>query len=216
MDVYELRQYTLVPGQRDVLIELFDRQLVEPQEALGMTVAGQFTDLDRPDHFVWLRGFPDMVRRREALAAFYGGPVWAAHKDAANATMIDSDDVLLLRPVVPFPVAPIRPPVGATTVPSTLVAVTVYALPGPVSPEVLRLVGAVAGGERIALLQTEPAPNTFPALPVREGEHVVVRVARYEDEAAHRPPDTPRELLDQLTAPPVELRLRPTARSRLR
>ena len=39
--------------------------------------------------------------RREALTAFYGGPVWAEHRDAANATMVDSDDVLLLRPLRP-------------------------------------------------------------------------------------------------------------------
>jgi hypothetical protein len=35
--VFELRQYTLRPGQRDVLIELFDRELVETQEAVGIS-----------------------------------------------------------------------------------------------------------------------------------------------------------------------------------
>jgi hypothetical protein len=34
--VVELRQYTLRPGQRDVLIALFDREFVESQEAEGM------------------------------------------------------------------------------------------------------------------------------------------------------------------------------------
>ncbi|WP_348642190.1 hypothetical protein [Mesorhizobium sp. B2-3-5] len=63
-----------------------------------MTVIGQFRDLDRPDMFVWLRGFDSMDARKDALTAFYGGPIWAAHRDAANATMIDSDDVLLLKP----------------------------------------------------------------------------------------------------------------------
>jgi hypothetical protein len=58
--VVELRQYTLRPGQRDVLVELFDREFVESQEAVGMELIGQFRDLDRPDRFVWLRGFPDM------------------------------------------------------------------------------------------------------------------------------------------------------------
>ncbi|HUG85020.1 MAG TPA: hypothetical protein VMM13_10670, partial [Euzebya sp.] len=82
-------------------IELFDREFVEAQELTGMTVIGQFRDVDRPDHFVWLRGFHDMDHRRRALAAFYGGPCWACHRDAANATMVDSDDVLLLRPVGP-------------------------------------------------------------------------------------------------------------------
>jgi hypothetical protein len=29
-----------------------------------------------------------MGRRREALEAFYGGPIWKAHAAAANATII--------------------------------------------------------------------------------------------------------------------------------
>jgi hypothetical protein len=96
--IVELRQYMLHPGQRDVLIDLFDREFVESQEALGMKVIGQFRDLDNPDRLVWLRGFGDMPSRAQALKDFYGGPVWKAHREAANATMIDSDNVLLLHP----------------------------------------------------------------------------------------------------------------------
>src|SRR5215831_16598244 len=99
--VVELRQYALKPLQRDVLINLFDEHFVESQEAVGMTVIGQFRDRGNPDRFVWLRGFRDMEGRRESLAAFYDGPVWAAHRSAANNTMIDSDDVLLLKPARP-------------------------------------------------------------------------------------------------------------------
>jgi hypothetical protein len=39
--VVELRQYTVHAGMRDVLIELFDREFVESQEAAGMKVIGQ-------------------------------------------------------------------------------------------------------------------------------------------------------------------------------
>jgi hypothetical protein len=59
--VLELRQYTLLPGQRDVLIDIFDREFVETQEAEGMAILGQFRDLDRPDRFVWLRGYTDIA-----------------------------------------------------------------------------------------------------------------------------------------------------------
>jgi quinol monooxygenase YgiN len=97
--VVELRRYRLHPGARDTLIELFDREFVESQEAVGMHLLGQFRDLDDPDSFVWLRGFQDMSARKRALEAFYGGPIWKAHSSAANVTMIDSDNVLLLRPV---------------------------------------------------------------------------------------------------------------------
>ena len=96
--VVELRQYTLHPGKRDALIDVFERHLVESQEETGMNIIGQFRDLDRPDHFVWMRGFDDMEARRQALETFYNGPVWHAHRDAANATMIDSDDVLTAAP----------------------------------------------------------------------------------------------------------------------
>src|SRR5215470_11200374 len=97
--VVELRQYTLQPGQRDVLVDLFDREFVESQEAAGMAIVGQFRDLDQPDRFVWIRGFADMPSRARALASFYGGPAWRTHSAQANATMIDTDNVLLLRPV---------------------------------------------------------------------------------------------------------------------
>src|SRR6266576_5385396 len=99
--VVELRQYTLYPGKRDVLIDLFDREFIEPQEAIRIRVIGQFRDVDDPDRFVWLRGFRDMASRAKALQDFYGGPVWKAHREAANATMVDSDNVLLLRPALP-------------------------------------------------------------------------------------------------------------------
>ncbi|HYW11054.1 MAG TPA: hypothetical protein VE871_03830, partial [Longimicrobium sp.] len=100
-EVVELRRYLMRPRGRDTLIELFDREFLETQEAAGMTVIAQFRDLDRPNVFPWFRGFPGIPQRAEALAAFYDGPVWAQHRDAANLTMISSDDVLLLRPARP-------------------------------------------------------------------------------------------------------------------
>ncbi len=236
--VFELRQYTLHPGQREVLIDVFDRELVEAQEDVGMQVVGQFRDRDRPDRFVWVRGFPDLEARRAALPAFYGGPVWAEHAAVANATMVDFDDVLLLRPTSPAtafaaPRAP-RAPVGSTDRPRSLVTATVLRLAAPAGAAVLELVAERldpllehAGAARLALLQTEPAANTFPALPVREGEHVLVRFARFDDPAAHaghrraleRSPSWAalgRRLAAHLLAPPQELRLEPTARSLLR
>src|SRR5207249_8895723 len=130
------RQYTLRPGKRDVLIDLFDREFVESQEALGMKVIGQFRDLDNPNRFVWLRGFRDMPSRAQALKDFYGGPVWKAHHEAANATMIDSDNVLLLHPATPTSGFSLgskeRPRVVATEARSELIVATIYYFDAPV------------------------------------------------------------------------------------
>jgi hypothetical protein len=173
LPVIELRQYTLRPGQRDTLVDLFDQELVEPQEATGMAVLGQFRDLENPDRFVWLRGFPSMEERAPSLQAFYGGPTWRQHGPAANATMIDSDDVLLLRPVRGALPDDARPGVWLFQV---------YLGEAPFSPDFTVV-------DALATFVTEYSANTFPALPVREGEHAYVWCARYPtmSELAKRP-----------------------------
>ena len=160
-----------------------------------MKVIGQFRPLDDPDRFIWLRGYPDMETRARGLAAFYDGPVWAQHRDVANATMIDSDNVLLLRPAGTargFVLDRERPPPGSTKIPDGLVVATIYYLDtstayqftdffdSELMPE---LTGA--GASILAVFVTEETPNNFPRLPVREGVRVLAHFAAFADEAAH-------------------------------
>lgn len=237
--IVELRQYSLHPGARETLIELFDREFVETQEACGMRVLGQFRDLDHPDRFVWLRGFPDMPRRAQSLAAFYGGPVWKAHRETANATMVDSDNVLLLRPAWPgagFDLDPqARSAWNACASGEELVAARLYSFDTPVDAAFIEWfrqqmtpLFAELGAQTAATFVTETAQNTFPALPVREGERVLVWFARFDHHAAFErffaavthSKRWNEELLPILQQrvrdkPPL-LRLAPTARSLLR
>jgi hypothetical protein len=99
--VIELRQYKLISGVRDDFVALFDAQFVESQEALGMRIVGQYRDHDDAIRFTWIRGFRDMAAREEELKAFYFGPVWQAHRAAANPMLDDNDNVLLLKPAAP-------------------------------------------------------------------------------------------------------------------
>jgi NIPSNAP len=232
--VVELRQYTLHAGRRDALIELFEREFIEPQEALGMRVIGPFRDLDADDRFVWLRGFRDMAGRAASLAAFYGGPVWQAHRNAANATMIDSDNVLLLRPA--WPGAGIdmrgrtRAAVGSRAQAAGLLDASVFHLREPASPDLLQFCRDVmspmlerGGAQSQGWYVTEPAANNFPRLPVREGETVLAGLALFTDAEAF---DTFRRsdawtravqptLAHWLSGPTESLRLAPTSRSAL-
>lgn len=235
--VIELRQYTLRPGRRDELIELFDREFLETQDETGMLVLGQFRDLDDPDRFVWLRGFRDMGVRHDALTAFYGGPVWAKHGPQANATMIDSDDVLLLRSLSEASgittVAPSRrPPVGAPA-PERFVSATLWSFP-PGRQDGIALIrdGLLpvlprTGPVPFTALTTETAHNTFARLPIRTGENIAAVFTSYPDEIAYRQhlaqvqadPLVRDEILpgierEQATAPRT-LRLAPTGRSLL-
>ncbi|MGH8176505.1 MAG: NIPSNAP family protein [Steroidobacter sp.] len=235
--VLELRQYTLHPGKRDVLIDIFDRNFVEGQEAHGMWIIGQFRDLDNPDRFVWLRSFADMQARAAALNGFYFGPVWQANRDAANPTMVDSDNVLLLRPAragAGFPVVtaplPSRDSNGAG---NGLVTANIIYLrrttPGEFTDffaEEIRPEWEKAGASVVAELATETAANNFPRLPVREGERVFIWFSTFADQSTY---DRHRSVLaaspswrvvsgklSLWTHQPIEiLRLQPTARSRL-
>jgi hypothetical protein len=222
--IVELRQYTLKPGARDTLIELFEREFVETQEAAGMDVIGTFRDADSPDRFVWLRGFADMESRARALTTFYGGPVWKEHRSAAVATMVDTDDVLLLRPAWSgsgFADGAARAPLDASDQPEHCVVAAIcsfdQAVPDTFVDSFRNSVPSkceAAGAMLIAALVTESSLNNFPALPVREGEHVFVWILQFPDTAsAHAvplPPDLDRCLCKAMTV----LRLRPTARSR--
>jgi quinol monooxygenase YgiN len=231
--VVELRQYTLHPGRRDELVALFEREFVETQEAAGIRVLGQFEDMEQPDRFVWFRGFPDMPARREALTTFYSGPVWRAHREAANATMIDSDDVLLLRPVHPaggFPRRSVRSS-GDPGASRALLRILHRAAGADdlaaFFAERVRPVLEATGAAPVAWLETEPAANDYPRLPVRADADVLVSLSMFSDEGAlrrhlallaadlHWNEEVGPALRRRLTADPEHRVLRPTPRSGL-
>jgi len=223
--VVELRQYTLHAGKRDTLIELFEREFIESQEALGMEIIGTFRDAENPDRFVWLRGFPDMEARAKSLAAFYGGPAWKAHREVANATMLDSDNVLLLRPAWSgsgFPSGGTRPPRDATASSKGLVTAAICYFDWPVPGAFIQsfrtampaMFDALSGARFFGAFVTEPSPNTFSALPVREGENVFVLFLSSNNADSPRVVRLPDELESSFTRPVETLRLIPTTRSR--
>jgi NIPSNAP len=196
LNIIELRQYALRPHKRDVLIDLFDREFLETQDAVGMPVLGQFRDLDDPDRFVWLRGFLSMQARHEALSSFYGGRVWQAHREVANATMVDSDNVLLLRPAwagAGFPTdLGLRSEKSVVKIPTGMVDLTIFYLKQSASAELLAFCrqqmaqvlqegGAISQG----WYTSETSENTFTGLPVRTGEYVLVGIALFEDLRAY-------------------------------
>lgn len=177
LNLVELRQYTLKGGRRDALIELFQSTFIEPQSQAGAPVLGTFRDLDDPDRFVWLRGFSGMDQRKAALEAFYGGPAWRAHRNAANATMVDSDNVCLLRPRASG--RGLEKALGRGR--GALLRLSLHDLRG-VMPyafasffdQAIAPMVRAAGGSVAAELVTEEAFNSFPKLPVREDERLFV------------------------------------------
>ena len=209
--IYELRQYTMVPGRRDDFVDIFDRHFIESQEALGIRVVGQFRDLDRDDRYVWMRAYADMATRERALNAFYDGPVWAEHKDAANATMTEWHDVLLLTPawhgsgLAHDPSKRDAP--GENAPAGGGLTITIWQTE---RDDLARAASAYRATrpDAVAAFVTEFSPNNYPRHPIRDKETVFVGVQRGladQDDA-----------LDGAGEPIQVLRLVPTGRSLLR
>lgn len=229
--VVELRQYRVAPGGRDAFVKLFDREFVESQEALGARLVGQYRDLDDPNRFVWIRAFAGWTEREKALTDFYSGPVWQRLRNEANSYLLDTDNVLLLKPATPGhgfgPAAPrIDPPK-----PGGLVVATIYYLWAEPSEGFAAAFDAkarpeleAAGLPVLAAFAPEPTPNNYPRLPVRQGEKVFVWFTRVDSPAAYAAaqkrlaarPALKAALDGYLERAPQVLRLEPTPRSALR
>jgi hypothetical protein len=136
----DVRQYTVPPGGRDVLLTLFDREnaLVRKEMELRGYALSQaptwmenialLRDIDRGDRYVWLRALGYDFGTWNA--AFYAGSLWAAHvRDVEGAKITIGEplvvgsiffgDGLLLGP------RPVRDSVPARGI----IVATVYTVP---------------------------------------------------------------------------------------
>lgn len=156
-----------------------------------MTIVGQFRDLDRPDHFVCLRGFDDMPGRARSLGAFYGGPAWKAHSHEANATMIDSEKSCCSGPCGSTPGsrrtasaghrrAPRRLRRGSQSRRSSTRPASARRRPRRARPR-RRLVVERRRRDDPRAVRHRTEHKHIPALPVRQGEHVYTVFAGFAD-----------------------------------
>jgi len=110
--------------------------------------------------------------------------------------MIDSDNVLLLRLAHPTSGFSLenehRPPPGSDAVRDGFVTATIYYFDKPANSNFINYfentiqpVLMKAGASILAYFVTEDSPNTFPALPVRDGENVFVWFAGFREEDAY-------------------------------
>ena len=153
--------------------------------------------------------------------------------------MIDSDNVLLLRPALPMSGFSLenmkRPPVGSDEVLTSLVVAIIYYFESPVAPDFINFfehtlnpVAKSLGATSSAYFVTENSKNTFPALPVREGENVFVWFSMFQDPAGYANyeaalsgseqwrGEVSKGLAFHVKKAPEILKLAPTARSQLR
>ena len=93
--IVEVRSYRIKPGRRDEFIRFFETRSVPALRSHGMKILGPLLDLENPNKFVFLRGFPSMEERERMKNDFYEGDLWKNELEAIAMPMIDSYDVIL-------------------------------------------------------------------------------------------------------------------------
>jgi hypothetical protein len=230
--VFELRDYTCRPGRRDDLVAMFERLFLDPLEAGGSHVAATFRDLDQDDRWLWIRCFESMATRKLALRAFYNSALWLKHRAECNATIMDSDNVLLLRLHAGDTLREDRAAIDATAIPRAVFALDTYfpedeaKFAAAFETHAMGTLSAVDAAP-LASFVTEHAENNYKRLPIRAGETVFVTLTRFASQAAHKraraalaaSPDwakAQRKLAQLCIQPSEHRRLQATPRSSLR
>jgi hypothetical protein len=231
--VIEFRRYIIKEGEREHFAEYFESYFPETFQQMGAIAFGQFFERRNPVVFTWLRGFKNTDARAIINAGFYYGPLWREHSSTMNNLLVDSDNVLLLRPLSPehgIPVLPAVDPVRETKGAQGIVIAQIFAVkPNSVDAFVQQAEAAfaayrAAGAREAGVLVTLDVPNNFPQLPVRTDGPYLVWLGIVKDNKMLETQFTPlaERSLQSLSATgllrsaPELVILNPTRRSRLR
>jgi hypothetical protein len=231
--VIEFRRYTVKEGKREHFAEYFESYFPEAFQQMGAMAFGQFFERKNPVGFTWIRGFKNTDARAIVNAGFYYGPLWREHASTMNSLMVDSDNVLLLRPLSPERGVSVLPSVDPVTegkgaqgvVVAQIFAVKANSVDAFAQQAEATFAGYRAAGAREAgVLITLDAPNNFPQLPVRTDGPYLVWLGIIKDNQTldtRFTPLTERSLqslsaMGLLRSAPELVILDPTRRSRLR
>jgi hypothetical protein len=93
--IVEVRKYTIKPGMRAKFIEFFETRSVPAMQEVGMEITGPLLDVENPDVFVFLRGFPSIEERDRMKKEFYEGKLWLNELEAIAMPMLEQYEVIL-------------------------------------------------------------------------------------------------------------------------
>jgi hypothetical protein len=93
--IVEVRAYRIKPGHREEFVQLFETRAIPALRKYGMQVIGPMVDVENPNKFVFLRGFPSLEERERMKDDFYESPVWKNELEGTFMPLLESYDVIL-------------------------------------------------------------------------------------------------------------------------
>ena len=189
--VIELRNYRMRVGARDSFISYFEEHLLSPQAEMGGYPLGGYRVKGEEDQFCWIRGFENISYRSGFLPGFYGGTIWAQHREAANSHLSNNDEVYLLRPVavkdgdlktLSYLPASALLPHGGIVVADLIIANTKRAALQVLWAQHYLPILEQSGLKEYSLWVSEETPNDFPRLPAFQDPNLLVQFSFYDSE----------------------------------
>ena len=201
--IVELHDIRTERDGADRYLELIEGPLADSYVRNGGAMLGQFRVDLHDGRMIVLRGYADMIDRRQTLGRFHASPAWTRHR-AEMSGLVRDHSVLLTRAVAPSSgTRPLRYGQGYTLMISELrmaEQVGNYHL-------WLRLLLRKAGLDPVAAFATLESVNDVPAVPVvKNRTHHVALLPQ-----GGRVPPLPPALRDMLRFSPEILSLQPAA-----
>lgn len=105
--LFELRQYRILPGQRDTWVKFMEDVLIPFQVSKGMVIVGSFVAEEDDDLYVWIRRFDSEQEREQLYRAVYESDHWKSTIAPRISEMLDREKMVVTR-LVPTPRSPLR------------------------------------------------------------------------------------------------------------
>ena len=97
MAFYELRQYTVRPGQMETWLKIMQDEIIPFQVAKGMVICASFRGEEDDSVYVWIRRFESEEHRKALYDAVYGSPEWKDGISPRLADVLDRDAMIVTR-----------------------------------------------------------------------------------------------------------------------
>ena len=94
---FELRQYSIRPGQRANWVKCMEEEIIPFQTKMGMVIVGSFVGETDESVYVWIRRFADEEDCRRLYEAVYQSEYWKNDISPRVGAMIDRDQIKVTR-----------------------------------------------------------------------------------------------------------------------
>jgi hypothetical protein len=94
---FELREYRIKDGKRDLWVKLMEEKIIPFQLSKGMVAVGSFVALDEPDLYVWMRRFESEEAAERLYKEVYESEYWKREVKPEADKMLERETIRNLR-----------------------------------------------------------------------------------------------------------------------